>query len=108
MINQQSRSENIKNKIYLEQENVYKNSLKKQYFEIEYWKFKIEMISNMKNQETQKKNNQLIEMVCILRANRSCRISSFSINNNYHFAVFKVTYLGRDNILIRFSLYKFN
>lgn len=51
---------------YLEQENVYKNSSKEQYLELEHWKLKIEMISNMKNKETQKKNDQLIEMVCIL------------------------------------------
>jgi hypothetical protein len=84
MTNQRSSLENIQNKIYLEQENAYKNSLKKQYFEIEYWKCKIEMISNMKNQETQKKNDQLIEMVCILNTS-----SSYLINNNYNFSVSK-------------------
>lgn len=56
-------SKNIKNKIYIKQENVYINTLKKQYFELKMWKMRIEIISNMKNKEIQKRDKQIIEMV---------------------------------------------
>lgn len=59
-------SENEKNTIHLEQEKVYENSLKKQYFEIELWKMRIEMISNMKNKQIQIRNDRITEMVCFI------------------------------------------
>lgn len=58
------RLENIKKQIYLEHENLYGNALKKQYYEVERWQIQVETISNMRNKEIQKKNEQIIELVC--------------------------------------------
>lgn len=66
MADQPYGSENEKNTIHLEQEKVYENSLKKQYFEIELWKMRIEMISNMKNKQIQIRNDRITEMVCFI------------------------------------------
>lgn len=60
----QCRSKIIKNKIYSVQEDVYKNSLKEQCFEIELWEMRINMISNLRNKELQNRNEKIIEMVC--------------------------------------------
>jgi len=64
MANQEHSSTNKKNQIYLEKNLFYKNSLKKQYMEVEHWKMRIEMILNLKKREIQKLNEQMIEKVC--------------------------------------------
>jgi len=64
MANQELNLTNKKNQTYLEKNLLYKNSLKKQYIEVEHWKMRIEMISNLKKKELQKLNKQMIEKVC--------------------------------------------
>lgn len=64
MENQQGNSQNIQQKVNLEQFNKYKESLRKQNFEVELWKLRIENISNMKNKEMQLIREQNIKMVC--------------------------------------------
>lgn len=65
MANPEDNLENKKEQInILERNTFYKNSLKKQYVEIEQWKMRIEMISNAKNKEMQKLNERMIEKVC--------------------------------------------
>lgn len=66
MADQHHGLENEKNTIYLEQKKVYENTLKKQCFEIELWKMRIEMISNMKNKQIQILNDRITEMVCFI------------------------------------------
>lgn len=66
MANQELNLANKKNQTYLEKELFYKNSLKKQYIEVEHWKMRIKMISNLKKKEIQKLNEQMIEKVCYI------------------------------------------
>lgn len=58
------RLENIKEQIYMEHENVYENSLRKQYLEVIRYQIKVEVISNMKEKEIKKMDDQLNELVC--------------------------------------------
>lgn len=69
MENQQNKLQNNQQKVYLEQFNTYKDSLKNQHFEVELWKMRIEIISNMKNKEMQLLSEQIIEMVCSTHKN---------------------------------------
>jgi len=64
MANHEYNLENKNNITYLEQNIFGKHFLKKQYAEIEYWKMKIEMISNVKNKEIHKLNEHMIKKVC--------------------------------------------
>lgn len=66
MADKDHKLENDSSENDLKQENVNKNILEKKKFELEIWKMRIETISNLKEKEIHKKNEQRILMVCFI------------------------------------------
>jgi len=60
MADERSRSESGKSLMISEQENCYRNSLRRQLFEVELWQMRIEMLTRMKNEE-ERKISELID-----------------------------------------------
>lgn len=66
MADEYTRSESVKSHMYAEQENCYRDSLRRQHFEVELWQMRIEMLTRMKNQEVQKKSELINTIVSFI------------------------------------------
>lgn len=64
MINQHQQIETMENEKKDELEIEFTNSLKNHYLDNDIWKMRINMLSDLKNKESQMRNERLIEMVC--------------------------------------------
>jgi len=86
----QHKCEDIQNKMHSEQENAYTKSLKNQYFEIEIWKMKIDMITIMKNKEKELKNDQITELVGFKFEKLKCSLEFNLLINSIYYLLFSV------------------
>lgn len=63
MNDQHLNSKDMQNSSGLKNKTNYTKSLNKQYSTLKLWKMKVEMISNMENQERKLRNEKITEMV---------------------------------------------